>query len=140
MDSTATQDMLQTGQVIGGATIEAFIAAGGMGLVYRARKKFLDRTVAVKVLKPHLAAVPSFLARFLREGKVAARLEHPGIVKVFDVGEDCGRYFIIMEFVEGRNLFDVVIEDGRIPAGKAFRIARQVAEALAYAHERGVVH
>lgn len=140
MDSTASQDMLQTGQVIGGSTIEAFIASGGMGLVYRARKKFLDRTVAVKVLKPHLAAVPSFLARFLREGKVASSLEHPGIVKVFDVGEDGGRYYLIMEFVEGRNLLDVVSKEGRMPAAKALRIARQVAEALAYAHDRGVVH
>jgi serine/threonine protein kinase len=140
MDSTATQDLLQPGQVIGGSTIEAYIASGGMGVVYRARKKFLDRTVALKVLKPHLAAVPSFLARFVREGKVASSLEHAGIVKVFDVGEDGGRYFIVMEFVEGRNLLDLVSEEGRLPAGKALRIARQVAEALAYAHERGVVH
>jgi serine/threonine protein kinase len=140
MDPTATQDMLQTGQVIGGSTIESFVAAGGMGLVYKARKKYLDKVVALKVLKPHLATVPSFLARFLREGKVASRLEHPGIVKVFDVGEDGGRYYLVMEFVEGRNLLDVVSVEGRMPAVKALRIGRQVAEALAYAHERGVVH
>ena len=140
MDPTSTQDILQPGQVIGGSTIEAFVASGGMGVVYKAHKKFLERTVALKVLKPHLAAVPSFLARFLREGKVASRLEHPGIVKVYDVGEDDGRYYIVMEFVDGRNLLDMVSEDGPLPAGKALRITKQVAEALAYAHELEVVH
>ena len=85
MDPTSAQDILQPGQEIGGSTIEAFVASGGMGVVYKAHKKFLERTVALKVLKPHLAAVPSFLARFLREGKVASRLEHPGIVKVYDL-------------------------------------------------------
>ena len=132
--------VLEPGQVIGGARIEAHIGSGGMGLVYRARKRLLDRTVALKILRPERASVPSFLARFLREGKIAASLDHPNIVKVFDVGEEDGRYFIVMELVEGTNLLDLVQAKGPLSAKEVLGIGRQVAAALAYAHDRGVIH
>jgi len=132
--------VLEPGQVIGGALIEAHIGSGGMGLVYRARKLLLDRTVAVKILRPERACVPSLLARFLREGKIAASLDHANIVTVFDVGEEGGRYFIVMELVEGTNLLDLVQSKGPVASKDVMSIARQVAEALAYAHERGVIH
>jgi predicted Ser/Thr protein kinase len=140
MGPQTSTDILQPGQLIGGCEIEAFIAAGGMGAVYRARKSLLGRTVAVKVLYSHLCADPVLLKRFLREAQLAASFDHPSIVKVYDVGEEKGRHFIVMEYVEGRDLRDILNKDGPLPAAKAVRIARQVAEALAYAHERGVVH
>jgi serine/threonine-protein kinase len=136
---TAGQD-LKPGSIIGGCTVEAYIAAGGMSKVYRARKKYLDRVVAVKVLHHDLAGDPDYLQRFLREGKLAANLNHPNLVQVYDVGEENGRFYIVMEYVEGRDLREVIAKEGAMPNDKALRIVRQVAEALAYAHENGVIH
>ncbi|MET0801526.1 MAG: protein kinase [Actinomycetota bacterium] len=119
--------------------IRALLGRGGMGEVFEAVDRRLHRTVAVKVLRPELAADARFLARFRREATTAAGLAHPGIVAVHDVGEDGGRTFIVMEFVAGRTL-------GELSAGPALdvatvaRIGEAVARALAHAHDRGVVH
>jgi len=117
--------------------IRALIGRGGMGEVYEAVDHQLDRTVAVKVLRPELAADRRFLARFRREARTAARLSHPGIVGVHDIG---GRAFIVMEFVPGRTLGTIVRDDGGADPSQAARIGAAVADALAHAHDRGVVH
>ena len=114
----------QPGQVIGGCTIEAFIATGGTGKVYRATKALLERTVAVKVLRPDFVERKDTLGRFLREARLASRLEHPSIVRVYDVGEENDRYYIVMEYVEGRDLRTVLKETRPLPLGDVLRIAR----------------
>lgn len=139
MDSSRGE-FLKPGQKIGGCAVEAVIAQGGLGVVYRARKELLAKTVAVKVLYPAMVARADNLSRFLREAKVASSLDHPSIVKVYDVGEDAGRYYMVMEYVDGSDLSKIVHASGPFSPRKALRVARRVAEALAYAHERGVVH
>ena len=120
--------------------LRALLGRGGMGEVYEAVDRQLDRTVAVKVLRPELAADRRFLSRFRREARTSARLSHPDIVAVHDIGEDDGRAFIVMEFVPGRTLGTIVHEDGPLDPAAAARIGAAVADALAHAHARGVVH
>jgi len=91
-------------QVIGDFRIVREVGRGGMGVVYEARQRSLDRRIALKVLAPHLAARPVALARFKREALLLARFDHPGIVRVFDVGEDQGQNWLAMEFVDGEPL------------------------------------
>jgi eukaryotic-like serine/threonine-protein kinase len=119
--------------------IRALLGRGGMGEVFEAVDRHLDRTVAVKILRPELAADRRLGARFRREARTAARLSHPGIVGVHDVGEHAGRVFIVMEFVPGHTLAQV-IPLAPLPAASVARIGSQVAAALAHAHGRGVVH
>ena len=120
--------------------IRALLGRGGMGEVYEAADHHLDRTVAVKVLRPELAADRRFLARFGREARTAARLGHPGIVAVHDIAESDGRAFIVMELVPGTTLGDLVARGGAMDPGAAARLVADAAEALAHAHDRGVVH
>ncbi len=89
---------------IKGCRIEAILGKGGMGSVYRAHHIALDKSVAVKLLAPWLAADPDFVERFFREARSAAKLEHPNIVQVLDVGSEHGHYFMIMQYVEGETL------------------------------------
>lgn len=133
-------DILHPGQIIGGCKVESFVARGAMGAVYRAHRPDLDKPVAVKVLQPALVENEGILHRFLREARVAAKLDHPNIVRVHDLGEQSGLYFIIMEFVDGRDLREWVQSEGRLSVNTALRIAKQVADALDYAHRCGVVH
>jgi hypothetical protein len=112
------------------------IGAGGMGTVWRARHRRLGRTVAVKFLAPHLAAQPDFELRLEREARALALLSHPGIVGVHDFGREDGASFIVMEYVEGRPLSELL----PLPPERAVGVARAVLAALAYAHGRGVVH
>jgi len=116
------------------------VARGGMAQVFRAHDQLLDRTVALKVLFPELSVDPTFVERFRREAQSAAKLSHPNIVPVFDWGEDGGTYFIVMEFIEGETLSNVIRESGTVEPNEAARISASVAAALDYAHRRGVVH
>ena len=116
------------------------IARGGMAEVWEGYDEVLSRPVAVKVLQAHLAADGVFLERFRREAITAARLAHPGITATFDTGLDQGTAFIVMELVRGRNLRQVLDDRGRLEPWQAVTIARQVADALAYAHQAGLVH
>ncbi len=111
-----------------------------MAEVWEAGDDVLGRSVAVKVLLPELAADPTFIERFRREAIAAARLAHPNIVSTFDTGVDHGQAFIVMELVEGRTLRDVLVERGPLASSEASAIAAQVAGALHYAHEAGIVH
>jgi serine/threonine-protein kinase len=116
------------------------IASGGMASVWRARDEVLARTVAVKLLHDHLAADPDFRERFRREAISAAKLSHPFIVGIYDSGVDGDQVFLVMEFVEGVTLRDVIIDTGALPPGQAAAIGEKVARALDYAHSRGLVH
>ena len=116
------------------------IARGGMAEVYLARDQRLDRPVAVKVLSAEFARDPSFVARFRREAQAAANLNHPNIVSIYDWGQEEGTYFIVMEYVEGESLRDLLRDHGPLPPGEAAAFGADIAAALAYAHKNGLVH
>ena len=127
------------GRDLSGYRVEEVIGSGGMGTVYRAKQLSLGRAVALKVLPPNVADDPHFVGRFHREAEILAQLSHPNVVQVIDRGVVDGRYFIVMEYVEGMNL-RALVRRGRVPAKEACRIVAAVLEALDYAHRRGVVH
>jgi eukaryotic-like serine/threonine-protein kinase len=117
------------------------LARGGMADVWLARDQLLDRPVAVKVLFPEFAADPAFVERFRREAQAAANLNHPSIVGVYDWGEEAGgTYFIVMEYVEGRSLAEVIRTEGPLHPYRAAEVAADIAAALGFAHRNGVVH
>lgn len=116
------------------------IAEGGMARVYCGCDLLLKRTVAIKVLKDQMTGDAAFIRRFEREAQSAAALSHPNIVNIYDVGEEEGTYFMVMEYVEGLNLKQYIREKGQLPVDEAVFIARQIAEALEKAHSAGVVH
>jgi len=121
-------------------TIERPIGRGGMADVFLARDQQLDRRVAVKVLYPEFARDPSFVERFRREAQNAAMLNHPNIVSVYDYGQEHGTYFIVMEYVEGQSLREILRAQGELPPMQAARVASEIAAALDFAHRHGVVH
>lgn len=116
------------------------IGEGGMAVVYKARCTFLDRWVAIKILRDQYANNPEFVDRFQREARAAARLAHPNIVSIYDVGEDQGRHFIVMEYVQGENLKDYLSRRGPLTPQTVAEMGQQVAAALAHAHCRGIIH
>ncbi|TML13370.1 MAG: serine/threonine protein kinase, partial [Actinobacteria bacterium] len=116
------------------------LARGGMADVFLARDRLLDRPVAIKVLFPDLAADPAFVQRFRREAQAAANLNHPNIVSIFDWGQQDDTYFIVMEFIDGRSLADLIRTEGALDADRAAEIASDVAAALGIAHRSGVIH
>ncbi len=116
------------------------VGRGGMGAVYKGYDPALDRHVAVKVLAPHLVWEKEFVERFVREARAAARLKHPGIVTIHDVGQEAGWYYFVMEYLEGETLNAIVKQRGQIAPDDVVRILRPLAEALDYAHHRGLVH
>jgi beta-lactam-binding protein with PASTA domain len=120
--------------------IRALLARGGMATVYEAVDLRLDRLVALKVMHPHLAADPGFVARFEREAKSAARLAHPHVVGVYDQGEADGLVYLAMELIPGRTLRDVIREYGPLTSEQALVLLEPVLEALAAAHAAGLVH
>ena len=110
-----------------------------MGAVYQARQLKLDRLVAIKILPPEWGRDPAFAERFAREARALARLNHPQIVGVHDFGEAGGLYYLIMEFVDGVNLRQL-LRAGQLQPRQALAIVPQVCDALQYAHEEGIVH
>jgi serine/threonine-protein kinase len=130
------------GQVLAGKyRIEEKIDEGGMGCVYRATHVLMEKTVAVKVLHPALAADDKIVARFTREAKAASRISHPHAINVTDFGEsENGIVYLVMEYLRGRTLKDIVRGEGPMPLARVVEIVRQVSGALEAAHEQGVVH
>lgn len=116
------------------------LARGGMAEVFLARDKLLDRPVAVKVLFPEYATDESFVERFRREAQAAANLNQPNVVGVYDWGQEAGTYYIVMEYVEGRSLAEIIRAEGPLHPDRAADIAIDIAAALAFAHRNGVVH
>ena len=142
MTVTLTDQLV--GQLVGGRyQVLSRIARGGMATVYLATDQMLGRNVALKVMHPHLAeghAGEDFVARFRREAKSAARLAHPGLVAVFDQGQDGDTSYLVMEYIEGSNLRKTLVEEGPLPVGDALQTVEAVLEALAVAHAAGVIH
>jgi beta-lactam-binding protein with PASTA domain/tRNA A-37 threonylcarbamoyl transferase component Bud32 len=120
--------------------IQREVAQGGMAEVYLARDQLLNRPVALKALFPEYAREPSFVERFRREAQAAANLNHPNIVAIYDWGQESGTYFIVMEYVEGRSLRDLVRSESPLDPNQAAEITAEIASALAFAHRNGVVH
>ncbi len=116
------------------------IASGGMASVWRAHDDVLARTVAVKLLHDHLAADDAFRERFRREAIAAAKLTHPNVVSLYDTGSEGDRVYLVMEFVDGATLREVIADLGTMSPGQAAAIGERIARALDYAHERGLVH
>ena len=130
---------LKSGIHLGNYEVLAQIGSGGMGEVYRARDGKLDRLVAIKVLPPALAGNPDFLARFQREAKAVAALNHPNLVGIFDFNQDGGQVYAVMELLEGETLADA-LGRGPLAPRKAIALAAQIAQGLAAAHDKGIVH
>jgi len=116
------------------------IGRGGMAQVYRGTDTVLGRTVAIKILSPQFAQDPDFVARFRREAQAAAKLNHPNVVGVYDSGSDDGTHYIVMEYVQGRTLAEILKQDGRLLPERAIEIAESVCDALSFAHAEGIVH
>jgi serine/threonine-protein kinase len=129
-------------EIAGRYRLDERLGAGGMSTVYRARDSVLERQVAVKLLAEHLAEDDGFVARFRREALAAARLIHPNVVQVYDSGldEEAHRHFIVMEYVEGPTVAEMMRQRDRLPVDQAADIAAQACEGLEYAHRHGVIH
>lgn len=119
--------------------ILGLLGRGGMGAVYQARQKELDRLVALKILPPDIGHDLAFAERFTREARALAKLNHPGIVTIYDFGRADGLYFFLMEFVDGMNLREL-LQRQRIAPREALAIVPQICDALQYAHDQGIVH
>src|SRR5436190_9950772 len=128
------------GKVIGKCTIQRKLGQGGMGAVYLAHHPGLNRAVAIKVLPGDLATNPEFKERFFREARLAARLEHPNVVQVHDVGEEQGVHYIAMQYIEGRSLDAHLKDKKKLAPNEALAITKRVAVALAAAAKLGIVH
>jgi predicted Ser/Thr protein kinase len=120
--------------------VEQEIGRGGMSVVFRARDRRLNRLVAIKVLPPELAYDPAIRTRFTREAQTAAQLAHGHIVPIYDVGEKDGVAHFVMALITGGNLAELLAREPRQPIEEARRFLREIADALAYAHQRGVIH
>jgi len=116
------------------------IGGGGMADVYRARDKLLDRPVAVKILHEQFKSDREFIDKFHREAQAAARLSHANIVNIFDVGVEGNDHYIVMEYVPGSTLKDLIKQQGHLPVAQALRVAEDIARALAHAHDNNLVH
>ncbi|HEU5490820.1 MAG TPA: protein kinase, partial [Gaiellaceae bacterium] len=131
--------MPEVGTQLAGYRIEGVVGRGGMGVVYRATELALDRPVALKLIAPELAGDDSFRERFLRESRIAASIDHAGILPVYAAGESDGELYLATRFVPGTDLRSL-IDDGPLPGARAIGLVGQVADALDAAHERGLVH
>ncbi len=131
---------LAPGSLVAGYRIEGVIGRGGMGVVYRATQLSLDRPVAVKVIAPELAGDITFRERFKRESRIAASMEHPNVIPVYEAGEGDGLLYLSMRYIEGTDLKALLEADGTLEPTRAARLLAQVAAALAAAHRRDLMH
>jgi eukaryotic-like serine/threonine-protein kinase len=140
-DASRSTDLM-VGRTIGEKfVLEALIGAGAMGAVYRAHQIALDKTVAVKVMHRGLLADPTFATRFHREAKAASRLDHPNSIRILDFGEEPdGLLYIVMDYLDGRDLLHVIQEDWPLPPWRTVEILAQALSALGVAHDMGVLH
>lgn len=120
--------------------IQEQIGGGGMAIVYRAVDTLLGRTVAIKMLRPQYAGDEEFVNRFRQEAQAAARLSHPNIVNLYDVGMTENEYYIVMEYVDGPTLKDLIVDRAPLPIQEAVQLTSQICEALEHAHEHHIIH
>jgi serine/threonine protein kinase len=139
--SPLTGDQLTAGQLLGDYEIASVAGSGGMGIVYKATQRSLGRIVALKVIREEIASAPEYRERFLREARLAASVDHPNIVTVYDVGDQDGRLFLAMQWIEGEDLKQLLERSGRLAPTRAVSIATQLAGALDAVHSvAGLVH
>src|SRR5215813_2834812 len=131
---------LEIGQQLGSYEITSLLAKGGMGEVYRARDTKLKRDVAVKILPDEFSRDPDRVSRFQREAESLAALNHQNIAAIYDLQQSDATRFLILEFVEGDTLADILKKRGALPVEEALEIAKQICEALEAAHEKGIIH
>jgi len=131
---------LQAGTVFAGHRIDELIGRGGMGVVYRATQLALERTVALKLVAPELAVDEGFRERFKRESRLAASIDHPHVITIFEAGESDGQLYVTMRFVDGTDLDELLAREGALAPSRAAAIVAQVASALDAAHAHGLVH
>jgi eukaryotic-like serine/threonine-protein kinase len=139
MSNDEAPSELRAGERLGPYEIGSPIGAGGMGVVYRARDPRLDRSVAIKLVTALDAALPETRARFQREARSIAQLQHPNVCTLFDVGEQDGRDYLVMELLDGESLA-ARLERGALPLAQVLTIGAAIADALAAAHRQGIVH
>ena len=132
--------MVEPGAEFAGYLIEGEAGRGGMGVVYRARQLGLDRVVALKLVTPELATVPGFRERFQRESRIAASIDHPNVIPIYEAGEHEGLLYLSMRYVEGTDLRRYLDRRGRLEPTEVSKIFSQVADALDAAHATGLVH
>lgn len=128
------------GRIVGHCELVARIGSGGMGTVYQGVHQTLQQARAVKILRPDLADEPDVVARFRREARTAAGLRHPNIVLIYDVAEQDGLHYLVMDLLEGGTLRDVIRSSAPLPPDRAVKLLRPLASALDYAHAHGVIH
>jgi serine/threonine protein kinase len=128
------------GTTFAGYRVEALVGRGGMGVVYRARDAKLERAVALKLIAPELARDERFHHRFLNEPRLAAALDHPHVIPIYDAGECDGQLFLVMRYVDGTDLATLLRRDGPLEPERVVRLLGQIADALDVAHRRGLVH
>jgi serine/threonine protein kinase len=136
----AVEDLSRAIKQVGGYELKKKIGEGGMGQVYAAYQPALDRKVAIKILPRELVDDPSMVRRFQREAKAAAELNHENVIPVYDFGRMGEEYYLVMEYVEGRNLEEILDRQGDIRPDIALKITKQVARALQHAHSHGITH
>lgn len=130
----------RTGQRIPGYAMLAKIGAGASATVFKARQTSLNRLVAIKVLPRRYSSHQDFIDRFYDEGRAAAKLNHPGIVQAYDVGQADACHYFVMEYVEGRTAYEIIQHNGTLEEAAALEMVIQLAEALEHAHEAGLIH
>ncbi len=136
-----TTPMLEPGDVLGHRyEILQLLGEGGMGAVYKAQDRELDRPVALKLIRPELASSPSMLARFKQELLLSRQITHKNVIRIYDLGDADGVKFITMEFVEGRDLRSLIQEKKKFSPEEAIRIMQQICEALDASHSVGIIH
>src|SRR5215217_2126961 len=132
------------GKTLGNYRIDRLLGEGGMGAVYQAYDLALQRDVAIKLIHPHLARQPAFRERFMQEARLMARLDHPGIVRVYALGKEGDLLFLPMEFIKGgnlRQLLDKLIQERKwLPLNEAVLLVQQLCQVVEYAHKHGVLH
>ncbi len=135
-----TQPDPKVGSELAGYRVERLLGRGGMSVVYLAEQVRLKRPAALKLLAPELADDERFRERFLRESELAASLDHPSVIPIYDAGEVDGQLYIAMRYVEGSDLRALLLSEGKLEPERALRVLRPVADALDYAHAHGLVH
>ncbi len=131
---------LSRGMIFAGYRVEELVGRGGMGVVYRATDLSLDRPVALKLVAPELAEDERFRERFLREPRLAASLDHPHVIPIYEAGEHDGQLYLAMRFVEGSDLRTILEREGKLPPERTLALLADVADALDAAHRRALVH
>jgi serine/threonine-protein kinase len=132
--------VLSPGSRFAGYEVESVVGVGGIGTLYRARQLRLDRPVALKLVEPEMARDAVLRERLRREARAVASLDHPNVVPLYEAGEEDGTIYIATRWVEGTELGTLIQDDGPLEPGRAARTSAQIAEALAMAHEKGLIH